>query len=151
MKTFKCTTRADIFARLFELVIGKNILKLSDGNFYEADYGCCTFNTRRKNSFQHIIHIQLALCSKMNLLNDWRSYWFNLKVDMSKVSGYTRPTYPLYSPMAPMAAITTATYNPRTLGFRSCERAFFLASSILIGRDAIEEFVAAQIWPLSEG
>jgi hypothetical protein len=74
MKTFKCTTRADIFARLFELVIGKNILKLSDGNFYEADYGCCTFNTRRKNSFQHIIHIQLALCSKMNLLNDWRSY-----------------------------------------------------------------------------
>jgi hypothetical protein len=47
MKTFKCTFGADIFARPLELVIKKDILKLDDGQYYEANYACCTFNTRR--------------------------------------------------------------------------------------------------------
>jgi hypothetical protein len=50
MKTFRCTFGADIFARLFELVIEKDILKLDDGQYYEVHYACCTFNTRRQNS-----------------------------------------------------------------------------------------------------
>jgi hypothetical protein len=149
MKTFKCTSSADVFARLFKLVIENDILKLNDGNYYEADYGCCIFNTQRKNSFQHITRIQLAPCSKTNLPKDWRAYWFYLKVDMSKIPGYTGPTYPLYSPMAPSTAITTATFNDRDLGFKSCENAFFLASTFLGGRDVMEEFVAARVWPLS--
>jgi hypothetical protein len=45
MKTSKCTAGADIFARLFELVIETNILKLDDRKYYEAHYACCTFNT----------------------------------------------------------------------------------------------------------
>jgi hypothetical protein len=149
MKTFKCTASADVFAHLFELISEKDILKLSDGNFYEAHYGCCTFNTQRKNSFQHLTRIQLAPCSKTNLPEDWRAYWFYLKVDMSQVSSYTGPTYPFYSPMAPVTAVTTATFNSRALGFKTCENAFFLASTILGGRDVIEEFVAARVWPLS--
>jgi hypothetical protein len=48
MKTFKCTFGADIFAHLFELVIEKDILKLDDGQYYEAHYTCCTFNTRSR-------------------------------------------------------------------------------------------------------
>jgi hypothetical protein len=36
MKTSKCTTGADIFARLFELVTEKDVLKLDDGKYYEA-------------------------------------------------------------------------------------------------------------------
>jgi aspartate/methionine/tyrosine aminotransferase len=121
MKTFKCTASVDVFTRLFELVIEKDILMLSDENYYEADYGCCIFNTRRKNSFQHITRIQLASCSKTNLSKDWRSYWFYLKVDMSKIPGYTGPAYPLYSPIDPMTTITTAIYNALTLGFKSYE------------------------------
>jgi hypothetical protein len=50
MKTFKCTFSADIFVRLFELVIEKDILKLDDGQYYEAHYACCTFNTHKQNS-----------------------------------------------------------------------------------------------------
>jgi hypothetical protein len=69
---------------------------------------------------------------------------------MSKILGYSGPAYPLYSQTAPMTAITTAIYNAQTLGFKSCENAFFLASAILGGRDIIEEFVAAEVWPLSE-
>jgi hypothetical protein len=49
LKTFGCSFGADIFARLFELVIEKDILKLDDGKYYDAHYLCCTFNTRRQN------------------------------------------------------------------------------------------------------
>jgi hypothetical protein len=70
---------------------------------------------------------------------------------MSKVPGYTSLAYPLYLPIAPMTVITTATYNTRRLGFKSCENSFFLASTILGGHDVIKEFVATEVWPLSEG
>jgi hypothetical protein len=60
MKTFRCTFGADVFAWLFELVIEKDILKLGDGQYYEALYACCTFNTRRQNSRKGLTRIQLA-------------------------------------------------------------------------------------------
>jgi hypothetical protein len=39
--------------------------------------------------------------------------------------------------------------NNQTVGFKNCENAFFLASTILRGCDAIEEFVATEIWLIS--
>jgi hypothetical protein len=45
MKTFRCNFSADVFTRLFELVIEPGIIKLSDGQYYESHYICCTFNT----------------------------------------------------------------------------------------------------------
>jgi hypothetical protein len=50
MKTFRCNFGADVFTRLFELVIEKDIIKLDDGQYYKAHYTCCTFNTRRQNT-----------------------------------------------------------------------------------------------------
>jgi hypothetical protein len=70
---------------------------------------------------------------------------------MSKIPSYEGPTFPLYSPIAELTATCTASYNHRTVGFRNCESAFHLASKILGGRDIIEEFVAANIWPISYG
>jgi hypothetical protein len=49
MKIFRCNFGVDVFARLFELVIMPDIIKLDDGRHYEAHYTCCTFNTRRQN------------------------------------------------------------------------------------------------------
>jgi hypothetical protein len=49
MKTFGCNFGADVFARLFELVIVADVIKVDGGQFYEAHYTCCTFNTRRQN------------------------------------------------------------------------------------------------------
>jgi hypothetical protein len=93
-----------------------------------------------RTCFSILLTFSLLLAAKTNLPKDWRSYWFYLKVDMSKVPDYTGPTYPLYSPMAPMTAITTATYNDRTLGFKNCENAFFLANTILGCCDVIGVF-----------
>jgi hypothetical protein len=48
-------------------------------------------------------------------------------------------------------ATCTALYNNQTVGFKKCENAFFFASTILRDRDAIEEFIAAEIWLISSG
>jgi hypothetical protein len=74
-----------------------------------------------------------------------------VKVDMSKIPSYTGPSYPLYSPIEAVTATCTAPYNHRAVGFMNCENAFFLANTILGGHDVIEEFVAAEIWPISYG
>jgi hypothetical protein len=71
-------------------------------------------------------------------------FWFYVKVDMSKIPGYTGPAYPLYSPIEVVTATCTAPYNHRAIGFRKCESAFHLASTILGGHDIIEEFIAAE-------
>jgi hypothetical protein len=68
---------------------------------------------------------------------------------MSAIPGYEGPAHPLSSPIEALTAVCTAAYNHRAAGIRSCENAFHLASTILGGRDIIEEFTAAQIWPIS--
>jgi hypothetical protein len=70
---------------------------------------------------------------------------------MSTISGYEGPAHPLSTPIGALTAVNTAEYNHRAVGIRSCENAFHLASTILRGRDIVEEFVAAQIWPISHG
>jgi hypothetical protein len=45
--------------------------------------------------------------------------------------------------------VNTAEFNHREVGIRNCESAFHLVGTILGGRDIIEEFVAARIWPIS--
>jgi hypothetical protein len=51
--------------------------------------------------------------------------------------------------MAPLNAVCTASYKQHAADFESCENAFSLASTIISGRDVIEEFVAADILPIS--
>jgi hypothetical protein len=70
---------------------------------------------------------------------------------MSKIPGYTGPDYPLYSPIKAVNATCTASYNHHAVGFSNCESAFHLASTILGGHDVIEEYTAAEIWPISHG
>jgi hypothetical protein len=45
--------------------------------------------------------------------------------------------------------VNVAEFNHRAVGIKNCETAFHLANTILGGRDIIEEFVAAEIWPIS--
>jgi hypothetical protein len=70
---------------------------------------------------------------------------------MSAIPGYEGPTHPLSSPIEALTAVCTADYNHQAVGIRSCENAYHLASTILGGRDIIEEFVVARIWPISYG
>jgi hypothetical protein len=151
MKTFGCNLSVDAFARFFELVIVPDVIKVNDGQFYEAQHVCCTFNTLRQNTRRGITRIQIAPCCKTNLTDDWNSYWFYVKVDMSKIPGYEGPAHPLSCPIEALTVVNTAEFNHWAVGIISCENAFHLASTILRGRDIVEEFVAARIWPISYG
>jgi hypothetical protein len=141
LKTFGCNPSVNAFARFYELVIIPEVIKGNDGQFYHSQHACCTSNTRRQNTQKGITRIHIAPCCKSNLTDDWRSHWFYLKADMLKLS----------CPIAPLAAVNVAKFNQRSLGIRCCENAFHLASTILGGRDIIEEFVAARVWPISSG
>jgi hypothetical protein len=74
-----------------------------------------------------------------------------VKVDMSIVPGYEGPAHPFSMPIEALSAISTASYNHRAVGIRNCESAFHLASIIIGGRDIIEKFTVAQVWPISYG
>jgi hypothetical protein len=111
MKTFGCNFGADVFARLFELVIVPDIIKLKDGQYYEAHYTLCTFNTLRQNTRNGLTRIQIARCCKINFVKDWSSYWSYVKVDMSTVPGYEGPAHPFSSPIEALSAINTTSYN----------------------------------------
>jgi hypothetical protein len=87
-------------------------------------------------------------CCKTNFTEDWRLYWFYVKVDMSSIPGYEGPAYPLSMPIEALTAVCTAPYNHWAARIRNCENAFHLASTILGGRDIIEEFTVARIWPI---
>jgi hypothetical protein len=52
------------------LVIVPDLIKVDDGQFYEAHYTCCTFNTRRQNTQKGITRIQIAPCCKTNFTKD---------------------------------------------------------------------------------
>jgi hypothetical protein len=77
-------------------------------------------------------------------MKDWSSYWFYVKVDMSSVPGNEGLAHPFSTTIEALSAISTASYNHRAAGIRNCESAFHLASTIISGRDIIEEFTAAQ-------
>jgi hypothetical protein len=131
MRTFDYVISADVFARLFELHIQRKAIKLDDGKLYEAYYGCCTFNTRRKSANQKIKCIQLAPCSNNKWPDDWLRQWFYVKVDMDEVLGRIGAFYPFYCPMGPMNAICTAMFNRKTPDFMIAENRFGFACRIL--------------------
>jgi hypothetical protein len=151
MKTFSCNFGANVFARLFELVIMPDVIKVDNGQFYKPHYTCCTFNTRRQNTRKGITRIQIAPCCKTNFIEDQSSYWFYVKVDMSAIPSYEGPAHPLSTPIEALTDVCTAPYNHRPAGIRNYENVFHLASTILGGRDIVEEFTAARIWPISYG
>jgi hypothetical protein len=70
---------------------------------------------------------------------------------MSEVPGYEGPACPLSCSIAPLTTVNVAEFNHRAVGIRNCENAFYLASTVLGGRDIIEEFVAAEVWSISCG
>jgi hypothetical protein len=65
--------------------------------------------------------------------------------------GYDGPAHPFSTSIEALTAISTASYNHRATGIRNCKSSFHLASTIVDGRDIIEEFTAAQVWPISNG
>jgi hypothetical protein len=65
MKTFGCNLSVDAFARFYELVIVPDVIKVNDGQFYEAQHACCTFNTQRQNTRKGIHEFRLLPAARL--------------------------------------------------------------------------------------
>jgi hypothetical protein len=107
----------------------------------EAQYGCCTIQTRCISKSQ--APVELAPAYKNKWANRWTSYWFYAPIAMIGMDAKREEvtTYDLASRMIDLAPELTKV---------SCDSAstsaYFQASRVITMRDALEEFVAANIW-----
>jgi hypothetical protein len=70
---------------------------------------------------------------------------------MLAIPEYNKLANPFSTPIEALTAISTASYNQQAVGIRNYESMFHLSSTIVGGCNLIEEFVAANIWPISHG
>jgi hypothetical protein len=133
------------FVLHFEIHWTKSVINVKDEE-KEAQYGCCTFQTRciRKDQAP----VELAPAYKNKWANRWTSYWFYAPIPVigrdAKREEVT--TYDLASRMVDLD-VDPSLELTKTSRSSSSTSAFFQASHVITTRDALEEFVAADIWP----
>jgi hypothetical protein len=112
----------------------------------EAQYGCCTFQTHRPGKNQ--APVELAPAYKNKWANRWTSYWFYAPIAVvgrnSKQEEVT--TFDLASRMVDLEVELSPELTKASRSSASTA-AFYQATCVITTRDALEEFVAADIWP----
>jgi hypothetical protein len=72
-RTFAGDNDMKIFVRYFKIHWAKRVVTVDDEE-KEAQYGCCTFLTRRVSKSK--APVELARAYKNKWANQWTSYWF---------------------------------------------------------------------------
>jgi hypothetical protein len=143
--TFAGDNDVETFVRHFEIHWARKTITIDDEE-KEAQYGCCTFQTRRTGKNQ--APVELAPAYKNKWANRWTSYWFytpiavvgrNLKQE--EVMSYDLASRMIDLEVELSPELTTAS---RTSASTST---FYQATRVIITRDTLEEFVVAEIWP----
>ena len=116
---------------------------------FSAQSGCCTFVPRRPNKSLKIDHVELSYCQKNRWDNGCAQFWFYAKVGFPNSENPTEVSYPLASRVAPVEHISQADFRRSGVGYKDCLDAFASAAGLIGGRDLIEMFICANIWPLS--
>jgi hypothetical protein len=139
----------DTFVRHFEIHWAKRVVTIEDEE-KEAQYGCCTFQTCRIRKSQ--APVELAPAYKNKWANRWTSYWFYAPIPVIGMNAKCEEvtTYDLASRMIDLdvdlaPALTKASRDSASTS------AYFQASCVITTRDALEEFVAVNIWCASLG
>jgi hypothetical protein len=144
-RTFAGDNDVDIFVRHFEIHWARKLVTVDDEE-KEAQYGCCTFQTRRPGKNQ--APVELAPAYKNKWANRWTSYWSYAPIAVvgrnSKQEEVT--TFDLASCMVDLEVelspeLTKASRSPAST------TAFYQATCVITTWDALEEFVAADVWP----
>jgi hypothetical protein len=136
---------ADVFAQHYELHYQNKKIHLEG---YEttlaAQFGCITFHP---NSYGGWVKLTLFVRNKWT--SGWDSHWFYCRVPSGQLPDVQgKGSYPLRSTMAPLDYLNDASFecSPEDADVA----AFIEATSIIGGRDAMEEFLACGICPLSD-
>jgi hypothetical protein len=112
----------------------------------EAQYACCTFQTRHPGKNQ--APVELAPAYKNKWTNRWTTYWFYAPIAVvgPNLKQEEVITYDLVSRMVDLEVELSSELTKASRSSAStC--AFYQATRVITTRDAFEEFVAADIWP----
>jgi hypothetical protein len=144
-RTFAGDNGVETFVRHFEIHWAKRVITV-EYEEKEAQYGCCTFQTRRVNKGH--APMELAPAYKNKSANRWTSYWFYAPIVVIGRNSNREEvtTYDLSSHMIDLDIELTPELTKASCSSASTS-AFFQATHVITTRDALEEFVAADIWP----
>ena len=95
--------------------------------------------------------VELSYCQKNRWDDDWAQFWFYAKVGFPSAENPTDVSYPLASKVLSVEHISQADFRRSGIGYKDYLDAFASAAGLIGGRDLIEEFICANIWPLSAG
>jgi hypothetical protein len=135
----------ETFVYHFEIHWAKRTITVDDED-KEAQYGCCTFQTRRINKNQP--PMELAPAYKNNWANRWNSYWFYATIPVVAMNAKHEEviTCDLTSRMVDLD-VGLASKLMKASHSSASTSAFFQATHVISTRYALEEFVATNIWP----
>jgi hypothetical protein len=144
-RTFAGDNDVDTFVRHFEIHWARKLITVDDEE-KEAQYGCCTFQARRPGKNQ--APVELAPTYKNKWANRWTSYWFYAPIAVvgrnSKQEEVT--TFDLASRMFDLEVELSPELTKASRSLASTT-AFYQATCMITTWDALEEFVAADVWP----
>jgi hypothetical protein len=141
-RTFAGDNDVEIFVHHFEIHWAKRVINVEDEE-NEAQYECCTFQTRHLRKDQ--APVELAPAHKNKWANRWTSYWFYAPIPVigrnAKREEVT--TYYLASRMVDLDVDLSPELTKVSRSSASTS-AYFQVSHVIMTRDALEEFVAAE-------
>jgi hypothetical protein len=109
-----------------------------------AQFDCITFHPSR---FRNRARLTPAVRNKW--MSRWDGSWFYCRVPLEQTADVRgKGTYPLSCTMTPFSYATEVTFECGPVD--ADVAAFTKAASIIGGRNAVEEFLACGMWPLSE-
>jgi hypothetical protein len=134
----------DVFAQHYELHYQNKKIHLKGcETTLTAQFGCITFNPSYSGGWS-----KLTLIVRNKWTSSWDIHWFNCRVPSEQVAdAQGKGSYPLRSTMTPFDHMVDASFE--------CSedvnvKAFIEATSIISGRNAVQDFLAYCIWPLNE-
>jgi hypothetical protein len=152
VRTFGGVVSVDAFCRLFELHCQPSKVYVDDDTeLSEVQNGCCTFVPRKPNKKTGLQKVMLFTAQKNKSEGNRLGYWFYAKIGFSDPEGSNEEKYLLASDIDEFDHTYQPAYNKRAPGFKPCLEAFMVACHICSGRDVVEEFLAAKVYPLSAG
>jgi hypothetical protein len=147
-KTFDTQLSVDSFCRFFELHYQKKKQRFPGcSDEFEAQYACLTFVPRKEKKRSKYGRVELSYAQRNKYDDSWVSYWFYVTIEKKGALPGVDSTYPLHCQITDLNFVTQPGFNDDS-AFKKCNEAFHLAVLALSGRDVVEEFVAAKIWPL---
>jgi hypothetical protein len=136
---------ADVFAQHYEPHYQNNKIHLEGcETTLIVQFGCITFHLSHYRGWA-----ELTLTVRNKWTSGWDSHWFYYRVPSEELPNVRdKGSYSLRSTVAPLDYLND---SPFECGSEDEDvETFFEATSIIGGRDAVEEFLISGIWPLTD-